>query len=755
MKKTTKIKKTLALALALCLVMAYFPLQASAEDNQPPANPTITSQDDWNAMDYTTGNWPETINITGNIDTDRYVYSNITVTSGTFTTSAGISGAVTVSGGTFNYQGQGNPLSSVTLTDGAFTNGGTVSAAIVEGGTFTNDGTVTGLTLSGTGAFVNEGTVSGTVNVDGGTFTNAAGGTVESPVLMSDGDFNNNGTIRTLELSGGKFTISGSSSQDAVTMSGGTITNNEGTEVSLNINGQVYSLAGNSSFKDVLAAPANLTWTQNSDKRNVTATWGSVADAESYNVTLYKGNQKVGDTQTVSDTICDFTSQILAGGHGTYTFRVQALANGQVASPAVTSEIVGTQGVFEYSGPSGDVTTNDYAWNAATQTLSIRTNNGCPAWKSNTSILGTLIDDSSFDIVKHAVLGPKVSILMTGILPCPQLETLVVQAGGNLTAHSRWASGIPSTVKAYHPGGVIPGFNYHVEKFECLIAGIEDGQVFKGSAPDGFTVYGAGNVVNQDARYMQAQSWEITKSGGGRVSGGNFTENEENAYTVGSADMKLNPADYGTYTLAVTYQPQEYTDGSWADDGGLKTVSATFTIEPEGGTGGDPDPSYPSVRQYTIISSADPGGTITPDGSTVVSAGLSASYAVKAAEGYILKDVLVDGNSVGPLAEYTFERVYADHTIHAVFEKKAGGDDPLEPDNPEKPGKPNKPGTPADKPNGRPGTSGKPGSGTVSTGSGTTDNTPKTGDESDLLLWIVLAAAAGGTTLVLARRRSN
>lgn len=751
MKKTTKIKKTLALALALCLVMAYFPLQASAEDNQPPANPTITSQDDWNAMDYTTGNWPETINITGNIDTDRYVYSNITVTSGTFTTSAGISGAVTVSGGTFNYQGQGNPLSSVTLTDGAFTNGGTVSAAIVEGGTFTNDGTVTGLTLSGTGAFVNEGTVSGTVNVDGGTFTNAAGGTVESPVLMSDGDFNNNGTIGTLELSGGKFTISGSSSQGAVTMSGGTITNNEGTKVSLNINGQDYSLANGSSFDKVLAAPNDLKWTQNSDKRNVTATWDAVTNATTYLVTLFKDGKQVVAVQSVSDTNHDFTSEILTSGYGTYTFHVQAEADGQIRSaPAASTG-------FVYKGPTGsDVSTVDYAWNAATQTLTFKTSYACASWQSDTDILGTLISDDSYKQVKHAVFQPisggfdfSIDCNLTGI------EDLVYQS---TSIHNVHQLKVPNEAKLYGPSNI--SFLVESTIFECLIMGIEDGQVFRGSTPDFFTVYGVGStaITQNFSPYMKALSWEITKSGS-RISGDSFSEVTANAYTVESTTMALDAAGYGTYTLTVTYQPQKYkadtTTNAYVDDGSTKTVSVTFTIEPEGGTGGDPDPSYPSVRQYTIISSADPGGTITPDGSTVVSAGLSASYAVKAAEGYILKDVLVDGNSVGPLAEYTFERVYADHTIHAVFEKKAGGDDPLEPDNPEKPGKPNKPGTPADKPNGRPGTSGKPGSGTVSTGSGTTDNTPKTGDESDLLLWIVLAAAAGGTTLVLARRRSN
>ncbi|WP_419022852.1 LPXTG cell wall anchor domain-containing protein [Emergencia sp.] len=729
MKKMTKIKKTLAAVLAMCLVVAYFPLQASAEDVQ---TVTIASQEAWDELEESIGAdhpWPAKITIDApgqTISPSAYVVSDITLTNGTFTVNYNVGGTVAVSGGEFVYSGQGNPIRSVTVT----------------GGKFTNEGAVQSLQLS-TGGFVNNGTVSGTVIIDGGTFANDAGGTVISPVLLSGGYFDNNGAIGTLELSGGEFTIWDSGTQGSITMSGGTVLNKAKTEIFLNINGQGYTLADSNTLTEVLTAPAGLQWTQESEKTNATASWSSVADAGSYKVTLYKSGRQIGGTQTVADISYDFTSEILAGGYGTYTFQVQALADGKVASPVISS------GDFEYKGPSGDVTTDDYAWDAATQTLTIKTDSGCRAWQSDTSILGTLISDDSFGIVKHAVLGPKVNYIRDNMLPCTQLETLIVQSTRAIVS-THWASKIPASANAYCSISLSLGhFPGKVESFQCRFTGIEDGQVFKGRAPDGFTLYGIGTNTTTDDQYMKALAWEVTKADDGKVSGSNFIESPENTYTVD--DLKLNHDDYGTYTLTVTYQPQKYTDGAWSNDGNSKTVSATFTIEPEGGS----NPVYPPAQRYTIISSADPGGTITPDGSTTVSAGLSASYRIEAAEGYDLKDVLVDGKSVGPLTEYTFERVYADHTIHAVFEKKAGGDDPLEPDNPEKPGKPNKPGTPADKPNGRPGTSGKPGSGTVSTGSGTTGNTPKTGDESDLLLWIVLAAAAGGTTLVLRKRRDH
>ncbi|MGI6664533.1 MAG: hypothetical protein ACOX3W_03860 [Christensenellaceae bacterium] len=72
--------------------------------------------------------------------------------------------------------------------------------------------------------------------------------------------------------------------------------------------------------------------------------------------------------------------------------------------------------------------------------------------------------------------------------------------------------------------------------------------------------------------------------------------------------------------------------------------------------------------EYTIISSADTGGSITPLGNTDVAAGGSQSYVISANTGYQIKDILVDNQTQGALANYTFSNVQADHTIHATFE---------------------------------------------------------------------------------------
>ena len=72
---------------------------------------------------------------------------------------------------------------------------------------------------------------------------------------------------------------------------------------------------------------------------------------------------------------------------------------------------------------------------------------------------------------------------------------------------------------------------------------------------------------------------------------------------------------------------------------------------------------------FTICASAGEGGSISPSGATLVSTGESRSYGIAADSGWRIKDVTVDGNSVGPQGSYTFSNVSSDHTISASFQK--------------------------------------------------------------------------------------
>lgn len=74
------------------------------------------------------------------------------------------------------------------------------------------------------------------------------------------------------------------------------------------------------------------------------------------------------------------------------------------------------------------------------------------------------------------------------------------------------------------------------------------------------------------------------------------------------------------------------------------------------------------IRSSTVTSPGSmKGGTITP--SKTVSYGTNVTYMIKPKTGFSVKDVKVDGESVGSVKKYTFKNIKAKHKIVAVFKK--------------------------------------------------------------------------------------
>ena len=72
-----------------------------------------------------------------------------------------------------------------------------------------------------------------------------------------------------------------------------------------------------------------------------------------------------------------------------------------------------------------------------------------------------------------------------------------------------------------------------------------------------------------------------------------------------------------------------------------------------------------------ITATADEHGKIAPAAVTItVPKGESKTFTITPDSGYHIKDVLVDGKSVGAVSTYTFENVVDNHTIHATFARK-------------------------------------------------------------------------------------
>ncbi len=70
---------------------------------------------------------------------------------------------------------------------------------------------------------------------------------------------------------------------------------------------------------------------------------------------------------------------------------------------------------------------------------------------------------------------------------------------------------------------------------------------------------------------------------------------------------------------------------------------------------------------YTITATSEGDGSIEPAGIIEVTHGSSQGFSFFPNEGYHIEDVLVDGQSIGQDATYTFENITEDHIIEAIF----------------------------------------------------------------------------------------
>lgn len=79
--------------------------------------------------------------------------------------------------------------------------------------------------------------------------------------------------------------------------------------------------------------------------------------------------------------------------------------------------------------------------------------------------------------------------------------------------------------------------------------------------------------------------------------------------------------------------------------------------------------AFASNERYILRSSHGSGGYITKTGRYTVEEGGSMTFTIVANQGYKVKDVYIDGRSVGPRDYYTFSNVNQNHFIRAEFER--------------------------------------------------------------------------------------
>ena len=147
-----------------------------------------------------------------------------------------------------------------------------------------------------------------------------------------------------------------------------------------------------------------------------------------------------------------------------------------------------------------------------------------------------------------------------------------------------------------------------------------------------------------------------------------------------------------------------YTFDSWAP-----TVSSTVK--------GDATYSAQWIKNYDIEIQIEGDGTVSPNGGADnienVVKGNDLNLAMTPSSGWYIDDVLVDGKSVGKLASYKFGNVQANHVIKVIFKKTP---------------------TPVVIPT-------KP-----------TTNIPQTGDDSKLIVWMIISLVSGLGVLVVCKK---
>lgn len=164
-----------------------------------------------------------------------------------------------------------------------------------------------------------------------------------------------------------------------------------------------------------------------------------------------------------------------------------------------------------------------------------------------------------------------------------------------------------------------------------------------------YGVYGAKNktyTATVEASVDGGQTWKAIW---------NFQDSykgQSGSVITGSAEVKI-PADYAVSGAQFAFHYVNKND----DIGQLAIDNVKLKAVQDG----------PVAAQYTITAQASEGGTITPNGDVSVKEGASQTFEIKAASGYEIADVLVDGQSVGVVETYTFENVTAAHTISASF----------------------------------------------------------------------------------------
>ena len=143
----------------------------------------------------------------------------------------------------------------------------------------------------------------------------------------------------------------------------------------------------------------------------------------------------------------------------------------------------------------------------------------------------------------------------------------------------------------------------------------------------------------------------------------NGDKNVELTEVKASSDNKTYTL-YGTFDTSVTYTVTVNLTGTTVENTHI-IASSPLMIKPSSGGGGGGNSGNVTYK-ITVVQSEN--GKISPD-TVTVNKNESKTFTITADEGYEIEDVIVNGESVGKVSEYTFEKVNAKAEITAKFKK--------------------------------------------------------------------------------------
>lgn len=151
------------------------------------------------------------------------------------------------------------------------------------------------------------------------------------------------------------------------------------------------------------------------------------------------------------------------------------------------------------------------------------------------------------------------------------------------------------------------------------------------------------------------------------ANGGSLTDNVENT-TYGSAVGTLPIPTRRGYGFAGWYT--EISGGTQVTADTVETEASDYTLYARWNKKSSSDGSGSSIytpTEYRVTIASPQNGSISPSGTVDVAKGGSQTFTITPDEGYVIADVLIDGESIGAVSSYTLEDVSKAHTVKVVF----------------------------------------------------------------------------------------